>query len=32
MFVAAIAFGAWYFTDTRTPEERGGQVSVDPGQ
>lgn len=29
-FVVLIALGAWYFSDTRTEEEKTGRVSVAP--
>lgn len=32
IFVLMIAVGTWYFADTRTPEQRSGQVAVEPGQ
>ena len=31
-FIVLLALGVWFFADTRTPQERGGQVSIDPGQ
>ena len=29
-FVVLIALGAWYFSDTRTEEEKAGRISVAP--
>ena len=30
-FIVLLAAGMWYFSDTRTDEQKAGQVSVEPG-
>ncbi len=29
-FAVLIAFGAWYFSDTRTEQEKTGRISIAP--